>query len=139
MRLCRPPWTLSGWLLLIFRVILIISMVSCDALRCSWKKDTDFRGLSRHRSTCKHYLKASALATQKRRDRATESIKKLQKSTQLTTASTSTSTSDPSVSHLCIISLPTKFDIGLTFHSILLLAWAGPIHKGPPLETYSFM
>jgi hypothetical protein len=137
MRLCRPPWTLSGWLLLIF--ILIISMVSCGALHCSWKKDTDFRGLSRHCSICKHYLKASTLATQKRRDRATESTKKLQKSTQLTTTASTSSTSDPSVSHLCIISLPTKIVIGLTFHSILLLAWAGPIHKGPLLETYSFM
>jgi hypothetical protein len=136
MRLCQPPWTLSGWFLLIF--ILILSMVSCGALRCSWEKDTDFRGLSRHRSTCKHYHKASTLATQKRRDRATESIKKLQKSTQLTTASSTTS-NPSSVSHLCIISLSINFLIGLTFHSILLLAWAGPIHKGPLLETDSFM
>lgn len=42
---------------------------------CSWAKDTDSRGLSRHRATCKHYQKASTLAAEKRRERAKESIK----------------------------------------------------------------
>jgi hypothetical protein len=83
MHLFRLPWTLL--------LILVLSMVSCGAIRCSWKRDTDFRGLSRHRSTCHHYQKASTLATQKRRDRARELVEALQKSTpQLTTSSTST-------------------------------------------------
>lgn len=66
-------------------------MVSCGTLRCAWEKDTDFRGLSRHRSTCKHYQKASTLAAQKRRDRARESMKSLESSpSQITTRTRST-------------------------------------------------
>ncbi|KAG2743859.1 hypothetical protein P692DRAFT_20878151 [Suillus brevipes Sb2] len=42
---------------------------------CSWAKNTDSRGLSRHRATCKHYQSASTLATEKRLERARESIK----------------------------------------------------------------
>ncbi|KAG1905075.1 uncharacterized protein F5891DRAFT_976635 [Suillus fuscotomentosus] len=49
-----------------------------NTLHCSWESDMDFHGLSRHHSTCKHYQKASALAAQKRRDRAKESTKSLQ-------------------------------------------------------------
>jgi hypothetical protein len=64
MRLRRPP----GLLVLIF-----VLMVACGALRCVWERDTDFRGLDRHRTTCKHYQKESKLAAEKRRDRARES------------------------------------------------------------------
>lgn len=49
-------------------------MVSCGALRCLWERDTDFRGLDRHRTTCKYYQKESKLAAEKRRDRARESV-----------------------------------------------------------------
>ncbi|KAG1718260.1 hypothetical protein EDD22DRAFT_855552 [Suillus occidentalis] len=51
-------------------------VTSCGALHCSWEKDTDFRGLDRHRSTCKYYQRESTLAAQKRRDRARESVEK---------------------------------------------------------------
>ncbi|KAG2085074.1 hypothetical protein BD769DRAFT_1397428 [Suillus cothurnatus] len=81
---------------------------SC-AIYCSWKRDTDFHGLSRHCSTCHHYQKASTLAMQKRRDQARELVEALQKSTpQLTTSSTST--------------LSTYLT-----------------HKDPPLKAYSFL
>ncbi|KAG1898522.1 uncharacterized protein F5891DRAFT_463150 [Suillus fuscotomentosus] len=73
----------SSWILF---VTFILSMVSCGAPRCSWERDTDFRGLSRHRSICKHYRKESTLATERRRNRAQESAQTLQRSLQLTTS-----------------------------------------------------
>lgn len=81
MRLSQLPW--PGIVLL----IVVVSMVLCGAPHCSWERGTDFRGLSRHRSVCKHFQKASTLATERRRDRARGSIQTLQKSSQLTTTS----------------------------------------------------
>ncbi|KAG2032650.1 hypothetical protein BDR03DRAFT_935890 [Suillus americanus] len=68
-------------------------MVSCGALHCTWERNTDFRGLSRHRSTCRYYQRASTLATQKRRDRAQEST--LQHLTSQFTAASITTSSNP--------------------------------------------
>lgn len=64
MHLLRPPGVLF---------IIILLMVSCGALCCSWTKQTDFRGLEKHRTTCKYYHKESRLAAEKRRVRARES------------------------------------------------------------------
>jgi hypothetical protein len=58
----RPAWILF--------LVFILLMVSCNAPYCSWKGITDFRGLSRHRSTCKYYQKANTIATERRRARA---------------------------------------------------------------------
>jgi hypothetical protein len=58
----RPAW--------IQFLVFILIMVSCNAPHCSWEGDTDFRGLSRHRSTCKYYQKANTLAVERRRARA---------------------------------------------------------------------
>lgn len=60
-------------------VLLRCSNTTTVATGCSWAKDTNLRGLSRHRATCKHYQKASTLATEKRWERAKESIKELHK------------------------------------------------------------
>jgi hypothetical protein len=79
MRLSRTPWILFH--------IFILFMVSCGASRCSWSKDTDFRGLDRHRSICNHYQRASRLASQKRRDRAKEVVQ-----TQLTATGVTSTT-----------------------------------------------
>jgi hypothetical protein len=57
----------------ILYIVIALLMVSCGALRCSWERETDFRGLDRHRAACKHYQKVSKLAAEKRRDRARES------------------------------------------------------------------
>ncbi|KAG2738476.1 hypothetical protein P692DRAFT_20882205 [Suillus brevipes Sb2] len=67
MRLPRPSSGISF-------IILVLLMVSCGAVRCSWERATDFRGLDRHRTTCKYYQKESKLAAEKRRDRARESV-----------------------------------------------------------------
>jgi hypothetical protein len=67
----------SCWILfLVFILSIIIMVTSCGALHCSWEKDTDFRGLDRHHSTCKYYQRESTLAAQKRQDRARESVEK---------------------------------------------------------------
>ncbi|KAG1802000.1 uncharacterized protein HD556DRAFT_1304200 [Suillus plorans] len=62
-------------------------ITTSHAPRCSWERDTDFRGLSRHRSICRHYRKESTLATERRRNRAQESVQTLQRSSQLATSS----------------------------------------------------
>jgi hypothetical protein len=64
MRLRRPPGNLF---------IIFVLMVTCGAFLCLWERNTDFRGLDRHRTACKHYQKESKLAAEKRRDRARES------------------------------------------------------------------
>jgi hypothetical protein len=92
--LCQlPSWVLFVIFILSLRLAITgMVTVSCGASRCSWEKDTDFRGLSRHRSTCKHYQKARTLASQKRRDWTNESIKTSQKLTATTTTTGSSST-----------------------------------------------
>ncbi|KAG2047811.1 hypothetical protein BDR06DRAFT_65691 [Suillus hirtellus] len=80
MHLHGPHWVLF--------LVLVISMVSCSAPRCSWEKNTDSRGLSRHRSKCKYYQKASTLAMERRRERARELIQASHKSSQAMTSST---------------------------------------------------
>jgi hypothetical protein len=50
-------------------------------LGCFWEKDMDSRGLSRHQATCKHYQKASTLATEKRWEWAKILIQALRKFT----------------------------------------------------------
>lgn len=75
----RRSQQLSSSNLVLFVIFLLLLMVSCGALHCSWEKKTDLHGLSRHRSTCKLYQKASTLATQKRRDRVKELSNTLQK------------------------------------------------------------
>lgn len=74
MRIFRPSWVVLSSALLLFMVA--VSSLRCNGTGCSWAKDTDTRGLSRHHATCKFYQKSSALAMEKRRERRTkESIK----------------------------------------------------------------
>lgn len=64
---------------LLFMVLLRCSNTTTIATGCSWAKDMNLCGLSWHCATCKHYQKASTLATEKRREWAKESIKGLHK------------------------------------------------------------
>jgi hypothetical protein len=61
------------WLVLFLFIdlfALAITMVSCNALGCSWEKATDSgRGLSRHRASCKFYHRSRVLASHKRLER----------------------------------------------------------------------
>jgi hypothetical protein len=83
MRFCLPSRVALClvFLLLVVMVTVSESLLRCNATGCSWAKDTDPRGLSRHRATCRHYRIASVLATEKRRERARESIQATQKFT----------------------------------------------------------
>lgn len=133
MRLPRPPW------ILIFTFVFL--MVSCGAVRCAWERDTDFRGLSRHRSTCKHYQRASTVAAQKRRDRAREST--LQNLTsQLSAASISSSTTNPvTVSRYSIISSSsTDGRDSVVSHTFLsLTAQTDPVYEDTPFKSHCLM
>jgi hypothetical protein len=79
MNFSRSPWVglcLVSILFMIFRC-----NNTATGSGCLWEKDTDSRGLSRHRATCRHYQKASTLATEKRRERARNSIESSRKFT----------------------------------------------------------
>jgi hypothetical protein len=65
-------------------------MVSCGAPRCLWERPTDARGLSRHHASCHFYKKSTALASQKRLERAKEAV-----SAHLTRNSTSHGSTHP--------------------------------------------
>ncbi|KAG0691770.1 hypothetical protein DFH29DRAFT_883759, partial [Suillus ampliporus] len=78
--MCFSPWLQIGLPLVLLLFMVTISL-RCNAMGCSWAKETDPRGLSRHRATCRKYQKASTLATEKRRERAKESIQLSQKLT----------------------------------------------------------
>jgi len=65
------------WVILSFVFLLMaaVSLLRCNGTGCSWAKDTDACGLSRHRATCKSYQKSITLATEKRRERAKKIIR----------------------------------------------------------------
>ncbi|KAG2744922.1 hypothetical protein P692DRAFT_20877483 [Suillus brevipes Sb2] len=54
---------------------MILRCSNSVVMGCPWAKDTDYRGLSRHRAGCKHYQRASTLASNKRRERARDSVR----------------------------------------------------------------
>lgn len=77
----RPPWVVLS---LIFLLMVTVPLLRCNGAGCSWAKDTDARGLSRHHATCKSYQKSSTLATEKRREQAKETIRSVVKAHKLT-------------------------------------------------------
>lgn len=63
----------SPWITVLLGLFLL--MVSCSAApRCLWERPTDARGLSRHHASCHYYKKSTALASQKRLERAKEAV-----------------------------------------------------------------
>jgi hypothetical protein len=75
MRFAGSIWPgIALLLLLVVQGSFLSIMVSCGAASCSWDRETDARGLSRHRASCHFYKKSSVLATQKRRERAKEAV-----------------------------------------------------------------
>jgi hypothetical protein len=54
--------------------LLFVLMVACGAPGCSWERPTDNRGLTRHRTSCRFYKRASTLASRRRQDRTKEAV-----------------------------------------------------------------
>ncbi|KAG0699181.1 hypothetical protein DFH29DRAFT_877488 [Suillus ampliporus] len=74
MRISWTPWVVLSFAFILLMVI-VESLLRCNGMGCSWAKDTDTCGLSRHRATCKSYRRSSTLAMEKRREWAKELIR----------------------------------------------------------------